>query len=147
MQIQENAANELDFCSGSTGPAGNGPFTCNASVVNGVFKNTVPDGTPPLSVASHTPPTNLNAWPATFAPSGTQIQNPHITAGLVTMPASGVANVLFEGNASFYLTPVCTLTYKASFRIQNNLTANVAPGAIVIFGQPYIGVNFICVGN
>ena len=147
MQIQEGGPDELDFCSGTAGPVGNGPFTCPASVVNGVFKNTVPEGTPPLSVVSHTPPVNLNARPATFDSSGVQIQNPHITAGKVILPAIGFAIVSFEGNAQFSSTPICNLTYQASFRVVGSLTSNPSPTSISIFGRPYIGVYYMCLGN
>jgi hypothetical protein len=148
MQIQENGANELDFCSGTTGPAGNGPFNCSASVVNGVFRNTVPDGTSPLVVASHTPPVNLNAWPATFSPSGAQIQNPHITTGKVILPASGQATVSFSQSALFSQTPACTVSYQTGQPMSLvPLSFNAIQSEISIYGQQYIGVYFICIGN
>ena len=148
MEIAETGPNELDFCSGGVGPLGNmGNYSCNAGVVNGVFKSTVPDGIAPLSVVSHTPPANLNAWPATFSPAGTQIRNAHITTGKVIMPVTGQATVVFTSSAQFSQTPTCTLSYQASFPVGQALTSNPNPKGITIFGQRYIGVYFICVGN
>ncbi len=147
MQIRGGGPNEIDFCSNGQATLGGGSYSCNASVVNGVFKSNVPDGTPPLIVASHTPPVNLNAWPATFAPSGTQIQNPHITTGKVILPVSGQATVSFQNGAAFTQTPACTVSYQASFPVSQQLDSNPSPTGITIFGQQYIGVYFICVGN
>jgi hypothetical protein len=149
MRIQENGPSELDFCSTGLGPAGSGTPNCQASIVNGVFTSSVPDGTPPLSVQSHTPPTNLNAWPATFDPSGTQIQNPHITTGKVILPPSGTATVSFLGASAFSQTPACSVSYQTSFQLQQPqaLSSNPYPNQIVVFGQPYIGVYFMCLGN
>jgi hypothetical protein len=147
MQIQETGPNELDFCTNGAAAVGAGTYVCNAGVVNGVFKSTVPDGTAPLTVSSHTPPDNLNAWPATFAASGAQILNPHITTGKVILPASGQATVLFQNGAQFTQTPACTLTYQAPFEVTQPLTGNPAPTQISVLGQAYIGVYYICVGN
>lgn len=147
MQIRETGPNELDFCSGGLGPLGSDNYVCNAGVTNGVFKSTVPDGIPPLSVASHTPPVNLNAWPATFDASGAQIQNPHITTGKVILPAHGRATVNFNNAASFTQTPVCTVTYQAPFFIALPPIANPTAKSISILGQQYIGVYFVCIGN
>lgn len=147
MQIQEGGPNELDFCSNGASALGTGTYVCSAGVANGVFKSLAPDGTPPLSVASHTPPVNLNAWPATFGPSGAQIQNPHITTGKVIIPPTGVATVSFQASAQFSQAPSCTLTYQAPFPVAQPLTSNPTATGVTIFGQQYIGVYFICVGN
>lgn len=147
MQIQETGPNELDFCTNGSAALGAGTYVCNAGVVNGVFKSRVPDGTAPLTVSSHTPPDNLNAWPATFSPSGAQILNPHITTGKVILPANGQATVPFQNSAQFAQTPACTLAYQAPFSVTLPLTFNPSPLGITIFGQQYIGVYFICVGN
>ena len=148
MQIKESGPNELDFCTGGSGALHSaGTYNCNAGVVNGVFTSTVPDGTPPLNVASHTPPNNLNAWPATFGPDGSQILNPHITAGQAILPASGTVVVQFQGNAKFTQTPLCSVTYKAAFPITQGLSFNPGPTSITIFGQQYIGVHYMCIGN
>jgi hypothetical protein len=149
LQLRESGPNELDFCSSGAAPIGSANYICNAGVVNGVFTNTVPDGTPPISVVSHTPPTNLNAWPATFAASGAQIPNPHITTGKIILPANGQATVPFAQNAQFSQTPTCSLAYQTSAPLvyPQALSANPYPYQIVVFGQPYIGVYFICIGN
>jgi len=147
MQIRETGPNELDFCSDGVGALGAGNYICNAGVVNGVFKSTVPDGIAPLSVTSHTPPVNLNAWPATFAPNGAQIQNPHITTGKIIMPASGLATVAFQASAQFSQTPACTVSFQADRSITHALTSNPTAYGITIWGQPYIGVYYICIGN
>jgi len=149
MEIKQTAANELDFCSKGASALGSGNYVCNAGVVDGVFKSTVPDGTAPLSVASHTPPDNLNAWPATFAASGYQIQNPHITTGKYILPGSGQATIPFLQSARFSQTPVCTLGYQTGGKVAwlTTLSSNPYPDQIVIFGQPYIGVYYICIGN
>jgi uncharacterized protein YjbI with pentapeptide repeats len=149
MRIQQNSPNELDFCSTGLGPAGGGTPNCQASIVNGVFTSNVPEGTPPLAVQSHTPPVNLNAWPATFSPSGAQIQNPHITTGKVILPASGTATVSFQGASVFSQTPACSVSYQTSFQLvqPQALSSNPYPNQIVVFGQPYIGVYFMCLGN
>jgi hypothetical protein len=147
MQIQEPGPNELDFCSNGLASLGGGNYYCNAGVVNGVFKSTVPDGTAPLTVTSHTPPDNLNAWPATFAPSGAQIENPHITAGKVVLPESGQTTVAFLSNARFSQPPACTHTSQAPFRVTQQLTSNPGLTEITIYGQQYIGVYFVCIGN
>ena len=149
MQIRETGPNELDFCSNGLAALGAGNYVCNAGVVNGVFKSTVPDGTPPLMVSSHTPPVNLNAWPATFSASGAQIQNPHITTGKVILPANGQATVPFQQNAQFTQTPPCTISYQTSAQLvePRALSSNPTPTGITIFGQPYIGVYFVCIGN
>ncbi|MDR3739240.1 MAG: hypothetical protein P4L40_09490 [Terracidiphilus sp.] len=149
MQIKESGPGELDFCSAGAGALNKGTYVCNAGIVNGVFTNTVPDGTAPLSVSSHTPPNNLNAWPATFAPNGSQIQNPHITTGKVILPSSGQDTVLFNKSAQFSQTPSCTISYQTSGPLTGprSLSSNPYPNRITIFGQPYIGVYYICVGN
>jgi len=149
MEIKETGPNELDFCSNGSAALGAGNYICNAGIVNGVFKSTVPDGTAPLQVSSHTPPGNLNAWPATFAPSGAQIQNPHITTAKVILPASGHALVPFQQSAQFTQTPACTVSYQTGtpFPTLVALSSNPSPVDITIFGQPYIGVYFVCVGN
>ena len=150
MQIQENGASELDFCTTGSGPVGGlGTPNCQASIVNGVFTNNVPDGTPPISVQSHTPPVNLNAWPATFSPSGAQIQNPHITAGKVILPVSGQATVIFQGASAFTQTPVCTISYQTADPLVQAaaLSSNPTPTQVTIMGQQYIGVYYQCLGN
>ena len=124
MQIRETGPNELDFCTNGAGALGANSYICNAGVVNGVFKSTVPDGTAPFMVASHTPPGNLNAWPATFSPSGAQIQNPHITTGKVTLPVSGQAIVLFQNGSQFSETPACTLSYQAPLVVTHVAESN-----------------------
>jgi hypothetical protein len=147
MQIQETGPNELDFCSGGAAAQGAGNYNCNAGVVNGVFKSTVPDGTPPLTVASHTPPVNLNAWPATFAPSGAQIQNPHITTGKAILPANGAIYVPFQNGAQFTQTPSCTTGYQAPFTVSTPVSSDPTSIGITLYGKQYIGIYFICVGN
>lgn len=149
MQIKQTAPNELDFCSKGAGSLVGGNYVCNAGVANGVFKSTVPDGTAPLSVTSHTPPDNLNAWPATFAAAGYQILNPHVTTGKYILPASGQAVVPFLQSARFSQTPVCTISYQTSGRYSSlaPLSSNPYPNQIALFGQPYIGVYYICIGN
>jgi len=150
MEIKETAPNELDFCAAGASTLGTGKYVCNAGIVNGVFKSTVPDGVAPMTVSSHTPPDNLNAWPATFAPSGAQIQNPHITSGKVILPGSGQATVQFLHAAQFSQSPACTVSYQTGSQLAvgaRQLSSNPYPNQIVIFGQPYIGVYFMCLGN
>jgi len=148
-QIRETGPNELDFCTNGSNTITGGTYVCNAGVVNGVFKSLVSDGTAPLTVASHTPPDNLNAWPATFAPSGQQIQNPHITTAKVILPTEGAAWVPFAQSATFTTTPQCTASYQTGFAPVNFriLSVNPTTNGITIFGQPYIGVYFTCIGN
>jgi hypothetical protein len=149
MQIKETGPNELDFCSGGANLLGQGSYLCNAGVHNGVLLSRVPDGVAPLSVTSHTPPDNLNAWPATFSADGSQVQNPHITTGKVILPGSGIGIVTFAQNAQFSQTPVCTLTYQTGmpyFRLRA-LSLNPFPGKIAIFGEPWTGVFYVCIGN
>jgi hypothetical protein len=164
MQIRGTGPNELDFCSNGAAAIGAGTYICNAGVVNGIFKSMVPEGTPPISVASHTPPVNLNAWPATYSPSGAQIRNPHITTGNLIMPASGQVTVAFELDARFSQMPLCTVGYQTpSLQVlprprprpliagqlgqSTALTSSAAPNEISIAGIPNVGVSFICVGN
>lgn len=149
MEIKQTGPNELDFCSRGASPLGGGNYVCNAGVVNGVLKSTVPDGTAPLTVTSHTPPDNLNAWPATFASDGHQIQNPHVTTGKYILPGSGQATVPFLRSSRFSQTPVCTLSYQTGARLTASapLSSNPYPNQIVIFGQPYVGVYYTCIGN
>lgn len=147
MRIMEGGENELDFCTNGSAPLGSGNYVCNAGIVNGVFKSMVPDGTAPLKVASHTPPDNLNAWPATFSPSGEQRINPHITTGKVILPATGKTYVPFQNASRFSQTPVCTIAYQAARPVSTQLASNPDPNGINILGQQFIGVNFICVGN
>lgn len=148
-QIREGAPGELDFCANGASLLGGGTYTCNASISNGVFKSTTPDGTAPLDVASHTPPNNLNAWPATFNAQGQQVVNPHVTADKVILPASGTALVQFQAQAAFTQTPVCSLTYQTPFPIPRaaHLSSNPSPHSIAIQGTPYFGVYFVCIGN
>jgi hypothetical protein len=149
MQIKETGPNELDFCTGGAAALhGSVTYNCNAGVVNGVFTNTVPDGTPPLNVASHTPPNNLNAWPATFDPNGNQILSPHVTTGKIVLPASGQATVSFFGSARFTQTPWCSVSYQTGTAMSlAPLSFNPNSSQITIFGQQYIGVYYLCVGN
>lgn len=149
MQLKETGPNELDFCTDGVSTIGAGNYVCNAGVVNGVFKSIVPDGIAPLTVTSHTPPDNLNAWPATFSSTGAQIENPHITTGKVILPANGQASVAFQQQSQFTQTPSCTISYQTISQLQapRELSSNPSPGGITIFGQPYIGVFYICVGN
>ena len=149
MQIKEPGPGELDFCSAAPALLTNGSYNCNAGVVNGVFKSTVPDGTAPFNVASHTPPNNLNAWPATFGPDGTQIQNPHILTGKVILPPSGRQVIVFASSVRFTQTPSCTVSYQTDMFLvgARNLTSNPGMNGLTIFGQPYIGVYYMCIGN
>jgi hypothetical protein len=149
MQLRETGPNELDFCSNGAAAIGAGTYNCNAGVVNGVFKSTVPDGTPPIVVTSHTPPVNLNASPATYNASGSQVLNPHITTGKVILPSSGRATVPFASDAGFSQTPACTISYQTGAQLvaPRMLSSNPTPNQIAVFGQPYIGVYFICIGN
>lgn len=149
MQIEETGPGELDFCSNGTAPIGGGNYVCNAGVVNGVFKSTVPDGTAPLTVSSHTPPDNLNAWPATFTPSGAQVLNPHITTGRFGLPPNGYLTVQYQQHAQFTQPPTCTVSYLTDIADRSLRPLSSRPGldSISIFGEPYIGVAFICVGN
>lgn len=150
MRIQQNGPSELDFCSTGTGPAGSaGTPNCLAGVANGVFTSNVPDGTAPLSVRSHTPPDNLNAWPATFSASGAQIQNAHITSGKMILPGSGTATVNFQGASAFTGAPACSVSYQTTEALTTArpLSFNSGPGVIVLYGEPYIGVYYTCVGN
>ncbi len=121
----------------------NSPSQVNA------FSSNVPNGTPPFSVQSYTPPVNLNAWPATFSPTGAQVQNPHITTGKVILPGNGKTTVAFTGPSAFTQTPSCTVSYQSSAPLVNPhpLSADQYSNQIVVNGQPYIGVYFICVGN
>jgi len=148
-EIRETGPRELDFCTNGASTLTGGTYVCNAGVVNGVFKSMVPDGTPPLIVASHTPPENLNAWPATFTPSGDQIKNPHITTAKIILPSSGSALVQFENAGAFTRPPQCTVSYQTTFAPGTMRTLSFDPSAngITIYGQPYIGVYFICLGN
>lgn len=118
-------------------------------IVNGVLTSNVPDGTAPFSVESHTPPTNLNAWPATFAPSGEQIQNPHFTTGMVDLPTSGTATVNFQGASAFNQPPTCNVSYQSTLQLPQARTLSffAYPNQIIVFGQPYLGVHFMCLGN
>lgn len=149
MQIQGTGPGELDFCTNGAGPIGAGNYVCNAGVVNGVFKSSVPDGTAPMTVSSHTPPDNLNAWPATFNANGTQIRNAHITTGFIILPAGGNTIVTFQLGAQFANPPMCSLMYPTAqaYPTLLPLTARPSPASINITGQPYFGVQFICVGN
>lgn len=148
-QIRESGPNELDFCSNGTSTITGGTYVCKAAVVNGVFKSMAPDGTPPFVVSSHTPPTNLNAWPATFTPSGIQIKNPHITTAKIILPNAGATWVPFSGAGAFTAPPQCTVSYQTTSKpgAMQSLSFNSAANGISIFGQPYVGVYFICVGN
>lgn len=148
-QIREGAPGELDFCYSGAAPSGGGNYICNAAVSNGVFKSLVPDGTAPLSVVSHTPPDNLNAWPATFHANGVQVLNPHVTSDKVILLPSGTATVNFSGPAAFTQTPSCTVAYQTSFSLglARTLSSNPTSNSITIFGQPYYGVYFQCFGN
>jgi len=85
----------------------------------------------------------------TYDASGTQIQNAHITTGKVILPASGTATVGFQGASAFSQTPTCTVSYQTSdFLTQPQaLSSNPYPNQIVVFGQRYIGVYFVCAGN
>jgi len=149
MEIKETGPQELDFCSSGASSLGTGNYVCNAGVVNGVFKSTVPDGIAPLTVSSHTPPDNLNAWPATFSPSGDQVRNPHITTAKVILPASGQATVAFQQIARFTQPPSCTVSYQTGTAFPTIRSLSSSPGlnSITIFGEPYIGVFFMCLGN
>jgi hypothetical protein len=124
-----------------------------------------PEGTPPISVVSHTPAANLNAWPATFAPNGTQVQNPHITTGKVVIPETGQITVQFQASAVFSQTPPCTVSYQTGGPItlprphplisgqimdlgaSRPLSSNPSVNGITIYGQPFLPVTFMCVGN
>jgi len=149
MRIQQNGPSELDFCSTGLGAVGSGAPNCQAGVVNGVITSKLPEGTPPLAVQSHTPPTNLNAYPATFSPTGEQILNPHITSGKIILPASGRVTIAFVGASAFSQSPTCNLNYQTSAQLvqPRTLSSNPYPDQVVIFGQPYIGVYYFCLGN
>jgi hypothetical protein len=85
----------------------------------------------------------------TFDSSGGQIQNAHITTGKVILPGSGTATVGFAGAAGFSQTPVCSVSYQTSAPLvqPQALSSNPYSNQIVVFGQPYIGVYFVCLGN
>jgi hypothetical protein len=86
---------------------------------------------------------------AMYDSSGDQIQNGHITSGKVILPASGTATVGFAGASAFTSTPACTVSYQTGSQLTQALplSANENPGEIAIYGQPYVGVFFQCVGN
>jgi hypothetical protein len=148
-QIRESAPGELDFCVNGSASLTGGTYVCPAAISNGTFISRVPDGTIPISVVSHTPPDNLNAWPATYTASGQQIINPHITADKVILPGSGQIVVRFSGKSGFSQTPSCTVSYQTSSLLQNQAipSSNPSPAMITIYGQPYLGVYFVCIGN
>jgi hypothetical protein len=95
-------------------------------------------GTPP-------PPPPMLAYDA----SGTQIPNAHITTGKVILPPSGTVTVGFQGASAFSQTPACTVSYQtgAPLTQPQALSFNPLPNQIEVFGQQYIGVYFVCVGN
>ena len=101
-----------------------------------VSGSAVADGTASLSVP-------------TFDASGTQIVSTHITTGKTVLPSSGQAVVAFNGSSQFTQTPTCTLSYQTGgpYFLTRALTSNPYPNQIVLFGQPYLGVYFTCVGN
>ena len=84
-----------------------------------------------------------------LSPSGAQVVNPHMTTGKVILPGGGQATVPFETSAQFTQTPACTVSYQTSAPLVQPLplSSNPYPNQIVVFGQPYIGVYFICIGN
>jgi hypothetical protein len=86
---------------------------------------------------------------AAFDASGAPIQNAHVTSGKVILPGSGTATVGFMGASAFSQTPVCSLSYQTSDPLvqPQALSSNPYPNQIAVFGQPYIGVYFVCVGN
>jgi len=86
---------------------------------------------------------------AMYDSSGGQIQNGHITSGKVILPASGTSTVSFGGASAFSQTPACTVSYQTGFPLvqPQALSFNSSPDAITVYGQQYIGVYFICVGN
>lgn len=149
VQLKEGSPDEIDFCSAAPAAINSGSYVCQAGVANGIFTSTIPDGTAPLSVVSHTPPDNLNAWPATYSPTGGQIQNPHLTTGKAELPPNGEITIPFQSSATFTQTPTCTLGYQTGVPIGGlrALSSNPTSTSITIFGQPYIGVYYICVGN
>lgn len=85
----------------------------------------------------------------TFDPSGTEVKNTHITSGKVILPDSGTATVAFQGASAFSQTPTCSIGYQTDRPLvqPQPLSSNPYPNQIVLFGQPYIGVYFTCVGN
>jgi hypothetical protein len=92
---------------------------------------------------------NKATTPATFDPSGAQIQNSHITAAKVILPATGMTSVPFVGAAAFSQTPSCSVSYQTNFQLvqPRALSSDQFPDHIEIFGEPYIGVYFTCVGH
>lgn len=86
---------------------------------------------------------------ATYDASGSEIQNAHITSGKVILPGSGTATVGFQGASAFSQTPACNVSYQTGDLLvqPQALSSNPYPNQIVVFGQPYIGVYFVCVGN
>jgi hypothetical protein len=81
--------------------------------------------------------------------SGSEIQNGHITSGKTILPASGTTSVSFQGSSAFTQTPACTVSYQTSFQMvqPQALSSNPYPSGMTLYGQPYIGVYYVCVGN
>jgi hypothetical protein len=93
-------------------------------------------------------PRNQATSLTTFDASGAQIQNAHITSGKVILPGSGTATIGFQGASAFSQTPACTVSYQTGSRLDQPQVPsfNPFPNQIEVFGQPYIGVYFQCVG-
>jgi hypothetical protein len=85
----------------------------------------------------------------TFDASGAQIPSGHITSGKVILPGNGTATVGFQGASAFSQPPTCSVSYQTGFPLvqPQTLSFNPYPNQIVVFGQPYIGVYFVCMGN
>jgi hypothetical protein len=98
------------------------------------FGSTHPSSPPPLMM---------------YDASGAQIQNAHMTTGKIILPPGGTATVEFQGASAFTQTPACSVSYQTGTPLVQPqvLSFNPYPNQIVVFGQQYIGVYFVCVGN
>lgn len=110
---------------------------------------TIASGTPLVRDIADQSPSNRSTSLPEYDASGAQIQNLHFTSGKVILPASGTASVSFMGASAFSQTPSCTTSYQTNVPLVNPrpLSADQYSDRIVVFGQPYIGVYFMCVGN
>lgn len=108
-----------------------------------------PGGTPVVRDIADGNPTPKVLPLMTFDASGAQIQNAHVTSGKVILPASGTVTIGFQGASAFTQTPACSVSYQTGAQLGQPLALSFNPysNQIIIFGQQYVGVYFVCVGN
>ena len=109
------------------------------------FVSSVSTGTPPISVSSTTPASNLNSYAVSYAANGTQKTNSFIVSGHIELERTGATTVDFAHPFSTSGSYACTAVDTDGI---HPVQVTRKLGSQVTFrGTASDGVDYICIGN